>query len=538
MPCNPFPAPATSDANPAIRLFGKRLFNDQLPLEFLAELLLVVNAPKRVGLDGPEIKTPLPPRASIDSWPDSATLLYAPRARLNLKLFALMGASRLDSRHETHREHYKDLLQKLSSNILAAEPGSEQDVLRTLENLFLGFQGTGFGRTWCAQNFLPVCPGLLARETIWNESKARRERGLMWGDLLASPGTYFASDKHIFLARGGEVLYLQICNALRQRSDIVAAWAKETGVQLEPRELDPALLHEALQLHLSELLRQCPQTVNDIAEFIDTGAEPETAVATDTAHGDLRFVEAGYCPAESWQEAHLFAVDLLRICQADLDIIERLQLLEMACALQVLRSLAAQSARQFREETQVGWPGYRLAVSAPEGDLSSIKRLSQATAKNVEKLIYRAIRSEGGLPEDEAARETLLREADRRYGGKFFVGLAKRIGFLVPRRGTAARFTLHERLLRLLVVTTVPAGGRMTFTRFKQLLEARHGLVFDVDGFERASSQLESGAWHFGGPAIALWLQEMLEAAGSLIQLSDSCALVVNPAQPKTSVSA
>ncbi len=152
----------------------------------------------------------------------------------------------------------------------------------------------------------------------------------------------------------------------------------------------------------------------------------------------------------------------------------------------------------------------------------------------VEKLIYRAIRCEDvRLPDDDIVRERLLKEADRRYGGKLFIGMAKRIGLLVPRRGAGVRFTLNAQLLRLLVVTTVPIGGRLTYDRFKELLEARHGLVFDIDGFKRASAWVDGSGWIFGDNSIDYWLQEMLEAAGLLIHLSDSCALVVNPLTQK-----
>jgi len=532
MSCDPFPFVAVRERedNPAIQLFGKRLFNDQSSMEFLIELLLVTTSSKRIGDAGDPFLTPLPSADMLKDWPLTDELRYAPKARLNLKLFAFMGASRLDSRHETHRQHYKDVLQKLHDSIRVAETGSENDVLRTLENLFLGFQGTGVGRTWCAQSFMPVCKGLLAGETIWNETAARRTPPQNWDNLLEDQQTYLTMNKHRFLARGGEVLYLQICNALRQPPEAVRRWNKESGVQLEPKEQDPAWLHQQLQDELAKLHDHCPQTVTDIAEFLDTGVESETAVATDTDGGEPRYVTAGYCPADSWREGYLFAVDLLRLCQADLDVIERLQLLEMACAMQVLRNLATQSARHYPSEHKTTWPGYRLAISAPNEDSPALKRLSRHTAKVVEKIIYRAIRCEDiHLPDDEIEREKLLKEADRRYGGKLFVGMAKRIGLLVPRRGAGVRFTLNAQLLRLLVVTTVPIGGRLTYDRFKELLEARHGLVFDIDGFKRASAWVDGSGWIFGDNSIDYWLQEMLEAAGLLIHLSDSCALVVNP---------
>ncbi len=43
-----------------------------------------------------------------------------------------------------------------------------------------------------------------------------------------------------------------------------------------------------------------------------------------------------------WAEGYLFAVELARICRANIDPIERIELLTVGCALQVLRSLCAQ----------------------------------------------------------------------------------------------------------------------------------------------------------------------------------------------------
>jgi hypothetical protein len=278
-------------------------------------------------------------------------------------------------------------------------------------------------------------------------------------------------------------------------------------------------------------MTQCPQTVTDIANFIDTGVEAHTGEATDRRDGQPRFVDAGWCPADSWQEGYLFAVELLRLCKADLDVIERLRLLETACAMQELRSLAAKSARACPPDRPVSWPGYRLAISAPDERRLAVKRISQHTVRAAEKLVYHAIRcNEVELPSDDADRARALKEADTRYGGKLFISTAKRIGLLVPRRGAGARFTLNGQLLRFLVVTIVPVGGRLTYDRFKELAEARYGLVFDADGFARASGWADGVANVHLGTHCDAWLQDMLEAAGLLIHLSDSCALVENPA--------
>jgi hypothetical protein len=274
----------------------------------------------------------------------------------------------------------------------------------------------------------------------------------------------------------------------------------------------------------------CPGTLTDLAEFVDSRLDAETPIKTDEKDGERRFVSAGWCNTDSWKEGYLFAVDLLRLMKTNLDVVDRIYLLESACAMQVLRSLAMQSVRTIRAARGTDDPGYRLAVSAPEERRPVIRRLSQHSVKEVEKTIFQSLRGEDiELPDDEDGRNKILKQADKAYGGKLFVGLAKRIGFVVPKRGSGARFILNEQLLRLLVVTTVPRGGRLTFDTFKNLLEQRHGLVFDANGLDRASQWL-SGKGIYLPADTDKWLQEMLEAAGFLIHLSDSCALVHNPA--------
>jgi len=518
--------------NPAIQLFGNRLFTDQTPVEFLVEFLLLTTSPKRIEGNG-SFDDPLPSEDILQDWSNSK-LEYAPKSRLNLKLFSFLGSSRLESRHKTHREHRFDLLNILKSKTALTGIGNKDDVVRTLENLFLGFQGAGSGRTWCAQNFLPVCEGFLAGERIWKETRARTTQPKEWEDLLNNSSYFFETGQRVILARGGEVLYLQICNALRQDKEIIRQWAEESGVMLDSsnnnNEQDPAWLHAELMRELGSLMHKCPKAITELAEFIDSGIEPETAEKTDFRSDSPRYVSAGWCPVESWQEGYLFAVELLRLCKSNLDVIDRIYLLETACAMQVLRSLAFQSARYTPTNHFAAWPGYRLAVSAPEENRPIVKRVSQQTVKMIEKQIFQAIRNEDrgiALPDNEKERNKVLKEADNRYAGKFFIKLAKRLGLVIPRRGAGARFVLNEQLLRLLVLTVVPKGGRITYDRFKEIVERRFGLVFDADGIGQAGEWLADGNRVYLPNDTDNWLQEMLEAAGFLLRLSDSCAMVV-----------
>src|ERR1035438_5036507 len=108
---------AVQDRNPAIRLFGRRFFADQTPLELLAELLLISHSPKFIGQGDMDGRLLLPPREQLLNWPAGAPLFYRPKMRLNLKLFAFLGSSKLDTRHSSHRQHYKKLLQDMKENM-------------------------------------------------------------------------------------------------------------------------------------------------------------------------------------------------------------------------------------------------------------------------------------------------------------------------------------------------------------------------------------------------------------------------------------
>lgn len=506
--------------NPAIQLYGNRLFFDQTISELFSEFLLLVCSPKKT--EGTEFATALPTRKQLLTW-NEEPLNYAPKARLNLKLFSFLGASRLESRHKTHRDHHEQLLKQLVKQIRADNPTDKQDIIRTIENLFLGFQGAGRGRTWCAQSFLPISPSFLAGETIWNEREAERSPPENWDDVIVYKNKYLTMNQHRFFARGGEVLYLQICNALKQPHDHIKGWCQDGLLGLTDDEQNPEWLHAQLNDALQNLMNFCPQTLTDLAEFIDSSLDPKTPDSTDKTESNRRFVTAGWCNAESWHEGYLFAVDLLRILKSSLDVVERIYLLEAACSLQVLRTLAIQSRRLMGSD-------YWLVVSAPDEKRRNIRLLSQQSVKMVEKMIFQSLRADSiELPDKVEEKDKKLKQADKSYGSKLFVGLSKRLGFIVPKKGAGARFVLNELLLRLLVVTTVPTGGRLTFDTFKELLECRHRLVFDAQGINRASRWIGDKDMYLPADTDQ-WFQEMLEAAGFLIHLSDSCALVHNPA--------
>lgn len=526
------------DRNPAVQLFGRRFFVDQTVPELLLELLLVATSLKRVGNKRLPSEQMFPDIELLQAWPNRIYLEYAPKARLNLKLFAFLGASKLETRHESHRQHYHSLLDLLQSpeNLAIAEIDDSLDVLRTLENLFLGFLSVGEERTWCAQNFLPVAKNLVAGESIWRETQAKRENPDSWDRALK----FFSHSQQLFLSRGGEVLYLQLCNALRQKEKTIQTWASNVELDLSPLT-NPMRLREELEMGFSCIFDKHAEPVGKLAAFIDGGIDTETSQQTDMEiNGEPHFTKCGWCPTESWPEGLLFAVELLRLCKAKIDPIERLELLEIACAMQVLRSLCAQSARHVNRQG-IGkiWPGFFWVLSDPDGQNDIVKQISRRSVNAVQGMVYKAIRHQDILQIlDQQKQQDATsgrnwrdpyREADSRYGYKLFLTMAKRIGFIVPKRGVGARFVLNDKILRFLVMSLIPPGKRYTYETFKKHLFVHYGIAIDDERIGQACEWCGTGKLTTLGGTSDMWLVEMLKASGVLVQLSDSCSLVTNP---------
>ena len=389
--------------NPAIKLFGLRFFADQSALELLEELFLILVSKKEI--DNRCIDSYLPELSFLQSW-QYDKMVYYPQEKLNLKLFSFFGTSRLENRHRTHRQHCYELWNEIKRK-MNTEEEKKDDALNMLIDLFSGFWGNGSSRVWCAQNFLPFCKELLSGEIIWPSSGARDIE--TWQAALER----FRYTQHLFLARGGELLYLQLCNALSQSPETVGTWLKNTKrwEGLCQHERFPNELHQRLQKALSMFFRETPNKLNELSRFIEnTGGS-----ISDSDNSKCK-ITCGWCPVESWHEGYLFAVELLRILEARIDLMEKVDLLQTACAMQLMRSLAAQSYRYHLEGRAEDGMDYRLLFSEIEEPNRKRKEISQTTLNDVCLAIYEALRIDtikDAIPVGE--REKRYKEADNRY---------------------------------------------------------------------------------------------------------------------------
>lgn len=508
--------------NPAIKLFGNRFISEQTAVEFLSEFLAVLFSHKWLGDSGP-IESMFPSIEVLRRWRSMPEKLeYKLSIRLTLKLFAFMTCSRVDSRHAVHVEQYRKIRNRLEQSVYSHQ-ADPREVVDCLEDLLRGLQGAGLNRTWCAQTFWPSAPSLVTQETIWNESVSRREKVESWEDSIYNFHKYYSVSKHRFMARGGEVLYLQLCNLFAADHEGMSDFLE----RLRPHEEEVVMsdLYSGLTDGFGRVFSREDRAFDRLVEFIERcDTDTWTEVQRQT-----RRLECGWCPSESWQEAYLWAVETNRLLRATIDPAELLELLMTGCVLQVLRSISAQSVRYVSEgrrrvpKTALDYAWVFSPARSPD------RRLvvpSQRSLQTVLRTIQQAIRHPHLIPHND--REKRYREADTRYGHKLFLALGKKMGMIVPQRGPGARFVMSERILRYLVLTLIEPGEQCTYDEFILRLFCHFGIA--VEGQCLSAACAWSGLPSMGGHqhTVDSWFKDMLRSGGFLHEMSDAFAMVRN----------
>ena len=524
----PYKFDVSDDHNPGIRLYGKRFIKEQTVLENAVEFMAILFSNKWIGKN--EASSDLfPSIEDLSDWACSSDQLsYKPPIKLNLKLFSFFGVTPFDSRHQVHQDQFRKIAEELENKI-ETNDGKPEEKVEILEQLLQGFQGIGFNRNWCAQTFFPISTKLLSQETIWNESIAKRDPISKWSESINRFRYYYSVSKHRFMARGGELLYLQLCNLFITDKNKIEDFVY--SLDLNHTERDPHLLYDLLQDNFKTLKDNYSSAFEKLIDFIEN-LDLETH---NQVNKESESQSCEWCPQESWREGLLFAVEMNRLMECKLDPVERLELFITGCSLQILRSLCAQSIRYSSNQKNSEGCGSVLGYSwifTPTGSVSRQQRLaSQRNLQEIQVLIQSALRNDLLLENAHKSKkdfEALLREADTRYGHKLFLYLGKRLGIIAPFKGPGARFIMTDEILRYLVLVLLRPGESCEYDLFLQKLYQHYGIAVEGEGLNDAvawskmpvntSIQKENGSW----------LIDMLRASGFLTELSDGCSIVTN----------
>lgn len=508
----------------AMNLFGSRFFSDETSMELLSELLLVLSSPKKIKANCDEIilEEMLP---SIEIIPilKENDIQYKPDARINLKLFSIMPNAGKVAPDATHKEQYEKIKGILERNIDVSNQQyitDKEDISFILSNLYMGFQGIGGDRDWCAQSFIPISSKLLAIESIWKKTKAKRAGITDFNDDNGAI-KFFEHTGHIFYCRGGEVLFLQIVAALSKSKEEIDKWLNDSGMDdVNIITTDPEVMRSQLILGLNYFMNiQCPQMIGTLADYIDS-LDP-----LPSGGGGDSFINMGWINDDSWTDGFLFIQDLLHIFRNESDLIETLKLLEMACTMQLLRTMV-NSVKRFYLSNNERCPFTTAVIVSPQEDDIQLKSISHYSLKEIQLGIREAI----GLK----AREMGLNITDKdlasvhsSYGDKLYIKNCKRLGLVIPYKGGNEHFVLNKALLSYLVTSGNTPESRVSLDTFLRQVKERYGFVFTFDEIEKFNA-------YYGKKNKIIkeqpeeWVSKMLEESGYLIKLSDAYSLVVN----------
>ena len=495
--------------NPAIQLYGKRYYSGQTPVEYLAEFLLVFTSPKfkEVAQSKSEPKY----SGHFQFCLDYVNMRYYPKDRVALKLFAFFATSKLETRHPAHRQAYLNALDKISGHI--DEKSDQKNIINLLQSLFNGFVGVASNRTWVTHAFLPASENLLAREINWlhDGKTGAKNKKLSWEDdeSRSELMRYFSHDRHNFMARGGEVLFLQLVNLFQSiQSDEIKQLVELTCYQHLADELDN--LQSKIEYELKYLLTEGVGALNNLVEFLENSLQD---YSIDERPGTL-----GWIPSASKVEALLFASEILNICKSSLGNLEKLDLLQSLCCLHVLRSHCFQANRlsDTKQETQGFIGNYVWVVSsetAPSDNI--IRKMSEESFQKVDN-IQRCILHHNALIKPSSYEEA------KKHGYDIFRKIAKEIGLVIPKTGGKARFTLNQKLLRFLVTALIRPGENIRLDQFYERIFAHYGIAIGnqlAEAVKWINSQDDKDTYSVASNN--QWIEKTLKQNNFLIKLGE-----------------
>ena len=529
-------------------VWGHRLRDGQDWIEYLLEFLNVL-----AGFEyqlGQGINTPPGTRSGRAS--------YTIFKRMGLRRFAFYD-DKEKTKHPLDDQARERLIHELRTRL---EPQTDE-VIDHLYSLLRSFSALERTRSWYAKSLFPAHHNLLMWESLRKGATRRRADAEAQADSPAAYDKDISFTQRNFFARGGEVYYL-----------ILSA-----GTERHPERRD------FIERRLRTLLTVSYETLGKLASVIEESWQAVTGESPTKGDGKLGWI---LDPACNLYER--FAEDVEMLLRKELDALELLYLLSSLICFHitvyvyvrahpratsavlnngvgldlcrptlpvdnlqgadggVLRKVSAtqfklqeyrieQKAKQYIHERVKGWaeeptstPLHRHLDSRVTQHFNLGAKMKSALEKSVTPLQQRY--QEGDLSSEDFLNgyaEGLYEALAQDFRSHFLPihrALAKAIGFVSPKTGTNARFTLSDDLLKALTLANVDTGRPLTFDQFLERLYDRYGLVV---GPEAAHA---SGLYDRQPINVEYYLQnqaaflDKLKASGFAVEYSDATAMV------------
>lgn len=481
-------------------LFGHRIKPQQTLYEYLIEFLIVANAHKKIENGTDKV---IPEMFPISDELKNHALTYMPKSNMGLKRFIFFDNSRIDTRAEVDKQAYNTCLEIIKKQIDNDNSNFDKDAcLFVLQNILYGFSVENGGRSWFNKNLLPV-----SVEVLFPESLGTQELRKSVTIEDAEIDKKFSFNSYTYMCRGGEVYYLHLLHAINAYPDS----------------------KPIIEKYLSMMLNSMPE-VTELSKFIQDNWVNEQGItlSTDNEPDVSKTMSAIPIGFESRDKYTVSELEYFLSCK--MQPMEKLDIFSYGIMLQMLRMMFNVAA----ESAETGNSAWVLDLSLDEQrEKSEIKKLASiGYDKNEESVIkylnYGIDYYFGGTPNDE--KEKLFHKAETDTY-KLFRKLAKKIGILIPLKGSGMRFTLSEEIIKFLVMSLIPAGSKITFEYFLQLMYEHFGMIVSPEQYKFAAEKgmvMKNDNVTFLNSNKTAFAQKLKEC-GFLRDLSDATAIVENP---------
>ena len=487
--------------NPAIHIFGNRLHNDQSLYEYLIEFLLVFSSAKKKDGSG---------RLQFH---DGEALHYYFEPRNGFRRFVFYEQARKTRRIPADEEAYNDIRSILLRHVDADKDVEKQEFIQAVQDLFRGYAAVLKKRSWCAQTLLPLCPEMIFCEEMPNDAtRIKGPKANFQVDYgYNRENTYYDSvdsfdlTRHNFLARGGEMYYLHLMQALDDRV--------EQKIKLQ----------KLLRLMLTDK----SEDFSSLANWIQNTWEKEKQLDPQKL---IKETDMGYIPLGAYKQSGQYAVEeLICFLSNQLHPVKRIELLAKGIMFQIMR-MQADRVEEYLGISRLPWiidmRGKSNTV-VKQLSVSSFNRVTEAFITTINQYIVSIRDKDADIDLTEEYKDFV---SARKESLDVFRSKGKEIQCIIPSNGPFERFSLSEDIVKFLVLSLIAPGEKYDLDSFLRKLYEHYALVIGPAEYKKClqGENLEIELTNvFDSNKEAF--QKFLKDAGFLRSLSDATSIVLNP---------
>ena len=268
--------------------------------------------------------------------------------------------------------------------------------------------------------------------------------------------------------------------------------------------------------------------ITQIGEFINNTWEETMGIHPSDKSVSKKL---GAIPLDYEERDDFTVSELVNFLDCNIQPMEKIEVFTYGLILQLLRMMHLTAAKC----TDNGNGAWIMDMSSKSRtDNAEIKKLAirgfELGEEAIKQYIYEGIDIYyGGLAQDKKNKQFKNAEED---SYKLFRKLGKEIGIIIPLKGTGMRYTLSETVIKFLVMALVPAGKKVTFEQFLDMMYEHFGIVISQKHYHEAK---ENGCFKESVENASFLnanttdFAQKLKNCGFLRDLSDATAIVENP---------